>query len=143
MSVKERLIDFLKYKKLSQAAFSNIIGVSSGFVNAIRVSIQPDKIQSISVNFPELNIAWLLTGEGDMLKSDPSSVVSQINNGDNGYNSHVSGSGNIIVREPEVAYGSNEEVLKKENELLKEIIEEKERLIDEKERLINVLMKKQ
>ncbi len=42
----------------------------SGYVNNIRVSIQPDKITSIALHFPELNTGWLLTGEGEMLKSN-------------------------------------------------------------------------
>lgn len=75
MTVKERLIEFLKHKGLSQAKFAKIIGVSSGFVNAIRVSIQPDKIHSIASNFPELNTEWLLTGEGSMLKPTKDEAV--------------------------------------------------------------------
>lgn len=35
----------------------------------IRVSIQPDKIYSIAKCYPELNTGWLLTGDGEMLKS--------------------------------------------------------------------------
>jgi len=36
----------------------------------MRVSIQPDKISSIALKFPELDTGWLLTGEGSMLKED-------------------------------------------------------------------------
>lgn len=68
-SVKERLIYFLNEINISKSEFGRRIGVSSAFVTSIRKSIQPDKIQSISLEFPELNIQWLLTGEGDMLKA--------------------------------------------------------------------------
>ena len=67
-SVKERLIFFLNNVKVSKSEFGRRIGVSSAFVTSIRKSIQPDKLQSISLAFPELNIQWLLTGEGEMLK---------------------------------------------------------------------------
>lgn len=70
MTVKERLIEFLKYKNLSQAKFAKTINVSSGYVNAIRKSIQPDKVNTIAMHFPDLNTGWLLTGEGEMLKND-------------------------------------------------------------------------
>lgn len=71
-SVKERLIYFLNGINISKSEFGRRIGVSSAFVTSIRKSIQPDKIQSISLEFPELNIQWLLTGEGEMLKdSEP------------------------------------------------------------------------
>lgn len=33
-------------------------------------SIQPDKMQAISIHFPELNPLWLLLGQGEMLLSD-------------------------------------------------------------------------
>ena len=67
-SVKDRLIEFLKYKGIGQNRFAQTIGVSAGYVNNIRKSIQPDKINSIAKFYPELNTGWLLTGEGEMLK---------------------------------------------------------------------------
>lgn len=72
VGVKERLVAFLKYKKISQSKFEKSIGMSGGYINNIRQSIQPDKLQRIAVQFPELNIAWLLIGDagGEMLKAD-------------------------------------------------------------------------
>jgi transcriptional regulator with XRE-family HTH domain len=68
MCVKERLKEFLQSKNISERGFAKAINVSSGYVNAISKSIQPEKIRRISMHFPELNIVWLLTGEGNMLK---------------------------------------------------------------------------
>lgn len=70
-SVKERLIAYLKYKDIGQKAFALSIGKSAGYVNAIRKSIQPDTINSIAMQYPDLNTGWLLTGEGEMLKDSP------------------------------------------------------------------------
>lgn len=70
MSVKERLIEFLRSQGISQRTFEQTIGVSNGYVNTIRMSIQPDKVRRIAQNFPSLNTGWLLTGEGAMLKDD-------------------------------------------------------------------------
>lgn len=69
MSVKERLIEFIRYKKLSNSEFCRSIRVSTAFVSSMVKSIQPDKIERITLKYPELNIEWLLTGEGMMLKS--------------------------------------------------------------------------
>lgn len=66
-TVKERLVRFIKYKKLSQKRFEETVGLSNGYVNNIRQSITQNKLQQISLCFPELNKAWLLTGEGNML----------------------------------------------------------------------------
>ena len=70
MSVKQRIIDFIKYIGISQRAFEKAIGLSNGYINNISVSIGHDKLLRISQHFPELNTEWLMTGEGQMLKKD-------------------------------------------------------------------------
>jgi transcriptional regulator with XRE-family HTH domain len=69
-SVKDRLIIFLEYKNISQNKFEKSVGLGNGYVNNIRTSIQPDKLQRIAQLYPELNFKWLLTGIGDMLCSN-------------------------------------------------------------------------
>lgn len=69
MPVKERLTEYLKSKKISKSAFGRDIGVSSAYIASIRKSIQPDKLQRIALKYPDLNTEWLLTGEGEMLKT--------------------------------------------------------------------------
>ncbi len=66
-TVKERLVEFLEHKGINKSEFGRRIGVSSAFVTSMRKSIQPDKIHAIRQEFPDLNIDWLLTGEGEML----------------------------------------------------------------------------
>lgn len=66
-NVKERLISFIEYKGLSKNKFEQVCGFSKRYVSNISVSLQPDKIERISLNFPDLNIGWLLTGEGEMI----------------------------------------------------------------------------
>lgn len=59
-SVKDRLKEFLKYKKISQRAFELSVGLSNGYVNNIRVSIHPNTIQKIVLKYPDINEAmWL------------------------------------------------------------------------------------
>mgnify|MGYP001224012532 CR=1 FL=1 len=70
MSVKERLTEYLRTKKISKSAFGRDVGVSSAYITSIRKSIQPDKLQRIALKYPDLNTVWLLTGEGEMLKTD-------------------------------------------------------------------------
>lgn len=69
-TVKQRLESFLEFKKISKSEFGRLIGVSSAYITSMRKSIQPDKVKSIAFNFPELNINWLLTGNGEMLKEN-------------------------------------------------------------------------
>lgn len=69
-TVKKRLALFLKHLNIGQAKFAEIVGVSKGFANNVGDSIRTDNLEKISKSYPELNIAWLLTGEGSMIKGE-------------------------------------------------------------------------
>lgn len=89
-TIKERLTAYLKYKGINKSEFGRMVGVSNSYISAIRKSIQPDKTEKIAASFPDLNMAWLLTGDGDMLKDS----VKNIAQGDNATN--IAGNGNNI-----------------------------------------------
>jgi transcriptional regulator with XRE-family HTH domain len=80
MSVKERLILFITYKGLSARSFCRKIGVSGSYINSMRKSIQPDKLESIAANFPDLNTAWLMTGQGEMLNEKDKNIIDKREN---------------------------------------------------------------
>lgn len=67
MGVRERLIEYIKYKRMSRRGFAISIGASGAFVNNISKGIGNEYVDSIKTKYPDLNMAWLLTGEGDML----------------------------------------------------------------------------
>lgn len=71
--VKERLLAFLNDAGMSQARFEREIGTGPGYVNNIRSSIQPDKLQRIAQKYPALNITWLMIGDsmGDQMYKIP------------------------------------------------------------------------
>lgn len=69
MSVKERIKIFIEYENISIVGFEKSIKASNGYVNSISKSIGLDKLNSIIEIYPNLNIEWLLTGSGEMLKS--------------------------------------------------------------------------
>ncbi|MBO5804221.1 MAG: helix-turn-helix transcriptional regulator [Bacteroidales bacterium] len=64
---KERLLQFLRYKKLGQQKFEISIGMSNGWANKVGDSIRENTLQKIKEVYPELNIAWLKSGVGEML----------------------------------------------------------------------------
>ena len=106
-------------------------------------------LEKISNAFPELNINWLLTGEGEMLSS-PSVVASGNTYGDNASgNNNVTISGNNsgtlqarisalqkLIEEKDKQLAQKDELLAEKDKQLAE----KERLVEEKERLIKVLL---
>ncbi len=69
-SVSERLKFFIAQKGLSIRAFERTCNLSNGYVNGIETTIMPNKLSTIRRQYPELNIDWLLYGEGEMLKAE-------------------------------------------------------------------------
>ena len=67
-TVKDRLKAYLSAKNISMAEFGRRIGVSGAYVTSMRKSIQPDKIEKIRAEFPDLDIDWLLTGKEKQVK---------------------------------------------------------------------------
>jgi transcriptional regulator with XRE-family HTH domain len=67
-TVKERLKAYIKSIGISDTSFCNAINVSPGFIAGMRKSIQPDKLEVIADLYPSLDIGWLLTGRGEMIK---------------------------------------------------------------------------
>lgn len=74
-TVKERLIRFIKLKKISVKKFEEVIGVSNGYVSSIRKGIGTERVNEIIEHFPDLNRDWLLYGEGEMLKGEEAIIT--------------------------------------------------------------------
>lgn len=66
MTIKERIKAYILAKDITERGFCRSLGVSHGYISAMRVSLQPDKIEKIKELYPDLSIEWLLTGEGTM-----------------------------------------------------------------------------
>jgi phage repressor protein C with HTH and peptisase S24 domain len=70
MEIKERFDSFIRYKGLSRRKFQDVIGVSNSYIQNISKGISNDVLNRISIQYPELNTNWLLTGIGEMLQSE-------------------------------------------------------------------------
>lgn len=67
-TIKQRLLQFVEYKKISNREFCRKCDVSSSFL-ANRTEIGSDKLLTICTTFPELSLYWLVLGKGKMLQS--------------------------------------------------------------------------
>lgn len=74
-TIKERLISFIAYLGIGQGKFEKKCGLANAYVAHIRQSISPEKLQKIAQQYPELNTGWLMTGEGEMLKSPNHTII--------------------------------------------------------------------
>lgn len=101
-TVKERLTEYLKTKRISKSEFGKVIGVSNAYVSAIRKTISTEKIQSIAASYPDLNIEWLLTGEGEMLKTQSANSV--VTGDVSGNDNQIVAGNNNVLSDKEVTY---------------------------------------
>ena len=105
MNVKERLKKFIASKGLGQKAFEIECGLSNGYVNNIRRSVTIEKARQILERYPELNISWLMTGEGEMLRTSPTHTVVTGDVSGSG-NNFIAGNGNV-VNDASASYNSD------------------------------------
>ncbi|WP_343486387.1 hypothetical protein [Allomuricauda sp. d1] len=69
----DRLMQFIDYAGMSARQFDLSIGASNGYTLRMKknsASIGSDVIEAIIKKYPELNLVWLMTGEGEMLNPD-------------------------------------------------------------------------
>lgn len=74
-TVKERLIHYLKYKKIGRNKFENMSGISNGYISNIKNAPGSLVLEKILTAAPDLNRNWLLTGKGEMLKTSPNNNI--------------------------------------------------------------------
>lgn len=74
--MKERLRQYLLFKKLSLRELERQCSISNGVLGRLNQSTSPKTLKRIEDN-TDLNIDWLLTGKGEMLK-DSSSTTNSI-----------------------------------------------------------------
>ena len=75
MTEKARIKQFLEYKGISKNKFYVQTGLSVGFLDNGN-SLVVDKLKKVFNTYPELNIEWLITGEGSMIKTKQSAASS-------------------------------------------------------------------
>lgn len=74
----DRLIQFIKYAGLSARQFDLSIGAANGYTLRMQknnASIGSDVLENILKVYPQLNVVWLLTGVGEMLKEDEEELI--------------------------------------------------------------------
>lgn len=95
--IKERLLMFLEHKNLSMNRFCTTCGFSPSYVRNINKTISQRYLKIISNAFPDLNINWLETGEGQMLNEVIPISVQNNTCGNNSSQTIVAGSDNSVT----------------------------------------------
>ncbi len=74
--VKQRLLEICRTLGLSARSFSTSIGMSPTYVTSLNKDITSSVLNNISINFPTVNIMWIITGKGKPLLEESEEVAS-------------------------------------------------------------------
>lgn len=72
MGLQNRIIAFIKYKGTTKQAFEEKAGLSNAAVSKMGDGTRQITLEKISNAFPELDMDWVKTGKGSMLRDSPS-----------------------------------------------------------------------
>ena len=76
-AIAERLRRFIDHSEMKVSDFANAIGISQGSLSTVLTrgqNISSSYLELIINTFPKLNIDWLITGNGSMIKESASSI---------------------------------------------------------------------
>jgi hypothetical protein len=90
--VKERFMIFITYLNLSIRAFERNCNLNHTTIQNIKDGISSPNLAKIAAAYPDLSLDWLVTGQGEMLKS---SVVQTTVSGDNVNQTVTGGNGKL------------------------------------------------
>lgn len=71
---KERVLQFIDYKGISKNKFYIETGISNGVLDK-KSGLSMETVEKFYSTYPEINPEWLLTGKGEMLKSETSHPI--------------------------------------------------------------------
>mgnify|MGYP003278860927 CR=1 FL=1 len=74
MNLKNRILQFIEYKGITVQEFEKRAGLSNASVSKMGDNTRTSTLDKISNSYPELNVSWLRTGEGEMLTSSQASM---------------------------------------------------------------------
>lgn len=94
--IKGRVLQFIEIKKITKESFFNATGIArSNFSGPnAKSELGGDKIAKILNNYPEINPAWLILGDGEMLNTG---TISQTVSGNK---NNVAGMGSVNTGVP-------------------------------------------
>ena len=117
--IKNKLIQVSDYYGLSMRKFEEKCQLGRGTISNATGAIGSDKLSKIVDNCIEIDLYWLLTGKGSMLKSESTKAVEHVSESDS-----VQSLRNQLKDKERIIVG-----LEREKELMGVIIQEKERNI--------------
>lgn len=73
MTIKDRLLEFLNHLDIGQTRFEKETGLANAYIANMGKTPKRKTLQRITEKYPDFNLDWLMTGQGNMLLSTPAS----------------------------------------------------------------------
>lgn len=70
LTTKDRVLQFIDYKGISKTVFLNETNIKRGFLDKdkLNASVSDILLEKIIKTYPEIDLLWLISGKGNMLK---------------------------------------------------------------------------
>lgn len=72
--MRDRLRAYIRHKGITEYRFCKQAGLSSNFLYWDAAGVSSKSLHKIGEAFPDLNLQWVATGQGEMLKGDEASI---------------------------------------------------------------------
>lgn len=77
-ALQQRLLQVIDKLGLKKSQFEKNVGLSNGFVDKAGDNTRKSSLNKISKKYPEIDIDWIKTGKGNMMKNDTEVEISQV-----------------------------------------------------------------
>ncbi|MCU7559099.1 hypothetical protein N4T42_02125 [Riemerella anatipestifer] len=100
--IKERILQFVDFKGVKREVFYGKIGMTSANFRgkAKETPINSTAIENILSEYPDLNLEWLITGSGEMVKGSTQNVRIE---GQNKNLNNINGSSNVTISQNDIS----------------------------------------
>lgn len=134
-TIQERLRRFASVKGLSMTELERVVGLGNGASTRIGENSRQKTFSRIATTFPDLNLDWLRTGDGEMLRP----VVTQTTHGDS--SPAINGDENTVVsgQDSSEPFGRFMDELASQRDLTKQTLDMLSQRDTQVDRLITLL----
>lgn len=79
-TIRERILYFSENQNFTKRAFCKKIGVNHTYLsgNNLKSSVDVEILSNIIYNFPYLNINWIITGNGEIMRNNDNSQENEL-----------------------------------------------------------------
>lgn len=79
--MRARLQEYIKYLGLTNRAFCRKVGIGENTLNCNKgIDLSKNTLDKIANTYPQLNINWIITGEGEMIMENDRDIIYRLIN---------------------------------------------------------------